>query len=168
VGTPLPEIPLAVLADGGIGVVTAIGQDVVIPYFSLETAASTVHAGAAYTSEVIPTTFEAGAADGTSQGKLRRTNRVALRFKDTIGGEWRAAGAALAKFTKLTLPWSGSTDNGTPTNRRMNTAATPFTGTVVLDWDGSYVLDDTIWLRQSEPLPMTLLSIFPQFTVYDR
>ncbi len=163
--------PIGILANGGV---VSAKLNLNFPPFpvsvTLPYAASTVHVGLAYTSDLIPTAFEAGAADGTSQGKIRRTNRVSLRLKDTVGGAWRAAGqgSAAPTFTALALPWSGSVENGTETARRMDAATPPFSGTVALDWDGGYVIDDSIWLRQADPLPMTLLSIFPQFTVYDR
>ena len=151
---------LGVLADGAVPTTTIKTSSSI----GLSRAASVVYVGFNYQSYLTPTAFEAGAADGTSQGKYRRTNKVAVRFNEVQCGQWKGIGSV--NWNQFLYPKSAV--GGTPTAMRMDTAPTKFTGVITLDWEGNYVLEDTITIRQSAPFPMTVCAIMPQQTVYDR
>jgi hypothetical protein len=157
---------LGVVADAAVPSYTITGAGTL----TLGRAAEVISVGMNYPSVMVPTAFEAGGGDGTSQGKQRRTTKVAFRFHETQGGQWKGAGsqqdAEASDWNRFSFPRSSI--NGTPTGLRMDTAPTLFTGIVVQDWEGDYVLEDPMTIRQAEPFPMTIVAIMPQFTVFDR
>ena len=157
---------LGVVADAAVPSYTITGAGTL----TLGRAAEVISVGMNYPSVMVPTAFEAGGGDGTSQGKQRRTTKVAFRFHETQGGQWKGAGsqqdAEASDWNRFVFPRSSI--NGTPTGLRMDTAPTLFTGIVVQDWEGDYVLEDPMTIRQAEPFPMTIVAIMPQFTVFDR
>ena len=123
--------------------------------------------GLKYTSLVTPLQFEGGAADGASANKLRRTTRIGIRVQESGSAQW--SGTGLASSNWQTLEFRART-LGTLVVLTNSTAALPkmFSGVAQVDWEGNYTLDETISIRQTEPLPLTIVSITPQFTVYDR
>lgn len=157
---------LGVVANAAVPSYTITGSG----SLTLGRAGTVISVGMNYPSVMVPTAFEAGGGDGTSQGKQRRTTKVAFRFNETQCGQWKGAGSQqdgeASDWNAFTFPRSST--NGTPTALRMDTAPTLFTGIVDLDWEGDYTMEDTMTIRQAEPFPMTIVAIMPQFTVFDR
>jgi hypothetical protein len=160
---------LGVVADNSAAQVTATTSSSV----TIANAASVVSVGLNYESALIPTSMDAGGQDGTSQGKLRRTNKLSLGLFETRGGQWKGTGTPyyypagsgsynLKGWNNIQL--TEQRDSG----EYFDTGPRLFSGVTVIDWEGDYVLDDTITIRQCEPLPMTVTTIMPQFKVYDR
>ena len=115
-----------------------------------------VHVGKGYNSDIETLRFDAGAADGTSLGKLQRIIRAGIRLVNTVGMKYGRNTASLD-----TLPFRSDND---PTGGPIAL----FTGDKVLEWPSDYGLDETIYIRQDLPLPMTISSILPQLTTEDR
>lgn len=123
---------------------------------TLQTPASKVHVGLSCRARLQTLRSNAGAADGTSQGKKARISEVNVRLLDTLGLRYGASFDDL-----LEMPFRTPAD-------LMDNAVPLFTGDVRLDWPGDY--DDNPWLcfEQSDPLPSTIVAIMPQVTVYDK
>lgn len=100
--------------------------------------------------------IEAGAADGTSQGKIKRINEVTVRLVQALGGE---AGPDF--------------DNMAPLQYR--TSAVPMDqppqiadGDARVLWNKGYDTKGRVAIRQSDPFPMTVVALLPQVVTYDK
>jgi hypothetical protein len=99
---------------------------------------------------------DAGAADGTAQGKTQRKHRVAFRLLDALGIK------VGPDFSHLTRRVSRTTADSAG-------AAVPlFSGDDTDTWEGDYSTEDLIAWRFDQPLPGTLLAILPQQATIDR
>lgn len=143
---------LAVLADGSVHPDCVVTSGAI----SLNRAASVVHAGLAYTSTIQTMRLDAGAEDGTSQGKTKRVTRAAVRFFNTLGAK---AGPSLSSLDTI-LFRTGSDE--------MDSAPAIFTGDKQVPWPSGYETDAHLVIVQDQPLPMTVVGIFPQVVTQDR
>ena len=50
----------------------------------------------------------------------------------------------------------------------MGSAIALFTGDKEVEFEGGFDEDDQIVVRQSQPLPLTLLAIYPRMNTFDR
>ena len=143
---------VAVLVDGA----THPNATVSSGSITLQRAGSKVHVGLAYDSYIQTMRLEAGAADGTAQGKTKRINKVVVRFLATVGAKAGADLTALdeIQFRSPSVP--------------MNQAVPPFTGDKLIEWPGSYDFDAYMYVQQPQPLPMTVIAIMPQVHTQDR
>lgn len=141
---------VAILADG----VVQTPQVVTGGSITLATAASVVHVGLPYTGVLAPMDLDGGAMEGTGQGKLKRLHGVAVNFYKTLGGY---IGADEVTMEELEFPsptavpqplYSGIKDDFT----------------FPADW----ALEGRIVIKQTDPLPMTVLSIMPRLRTEDR
>ncbi len=123
---------------------------------TLNRSASVVHIGFGYNSNVQTLNIEAGAADGTSQGKTKRIHRVALRLHKTLGLKFGPSDSSLDEMTFRT-----SAD-------AMDSPPALFTGDKSINWNGFYETEGSMYFRQDQPLPFTLLGVFPQLVTQDR
>lgn len=113
--------------------------------------------GEMYDSELEPMPLEAGAADGTAQGKTKRINKLVLRLWSSLGGEIGPVGGPMD-----TIDWRNPLlPFGSPIPL--------FTGNRVLDFPGGEDRDGSIVLRQPGALglPFNVLAIYPQVTTQD-
>jgi len=115
-----------------------------------------VHVGLSYISDAETLRQEAGAKDGTAQGKLQRITRVILRFFQTLGG---TVGPDVTSLDTIVFREGGDA---------MDTATPLFTGDVEIEWDAEYSTEAYVFLRQEQPLPMTLQAVMPQLNTQDR
>ena len=143
---------LQVLADGSTHPDVTVSSGSV----TLVRSSSVVHLGLKYTSNVQTLRIEAGAADGTAQGKTKRIHRVGVRLYKTLGLKFGPSSANLD-----TLPFRTSTD-------AMGNPPALFTGDKSVAWNGGYEREGYMYFRQEQPLPFTLLGIFPQLVTQDR
>ncbi|HEX7005591.1 MAG TPA: hypothetical protein VF274_00500, partial [Alphaproteobacteria bacterium] len=145
---------VSILADGATHPERAVVQGRI----TLDRDASKVQVGLAYTSTLQTMKLEAGAADGTAQGKIKRISKVVFNFHQTLGGLY------------------GASPDGAFDVLQFRTASDPldvppplFDGmTRPLNWPMGYETAAAITVRQAQPLPMTLLAIMPQVTTQDR
>jgi len=143
---------LAVLADGATHPdVTVISGSV-----TLTRSTSVAHFGFTYESNVQTLKIEAGAADGTAQGKTKRIHRVNVRLYRTLGMKFGPDADNLD-----ILPFRTSAD-------AMGSPPALFTGDRSIEWNNGYDTEGLIYFRQDQPLPFTLLGIFPQLVTQDR
>lgn len=143
---------VSVLADGA----THPDRTVSSGQITLARSASKVHVGFAYESDIETLNIEAGAADGTAQGKTKRIHRVTMRLYKTLGLSY---GPSADKLDVMTFRTSSDS---------MDSPPALFTGDKSINWNGYYETEGRIFLRQNQPLPFTLLGLFPQLVTQDR
>lgn len=143
---------LSVLADG------ASHPDVVVASgaVTLSRQASVAHFGFSYDSNIKTLRIEAGAADGTAQGKTKRIHRVGVRLYKTLGLQFGPDADNLD-----VLPFRTSAD-------AMGNPPALFTGDRSVNWNAGYDTEGVMYFRQSQPLPFTLLGVMPQLVTQDR
>ena len=141
----LEKETVQVLADG-------LPHDDCVVYggmIALTRKASVITIGKGYNSDIQTLRLEAGAADGTAQGKTKRITRVDVRLHKTLGLKY---GRDAANLDVHTFRKSGEL----------------FSGDIQIVWNSGYDEKGQMYFRQSQPLPMTILSIAPQVVTQDR
>jgi len=143
---------LSVLADGAShpNVVVDTGS------ITLTRSASVVHLGLPYESDIQTLRIEAGAQDGTAQGKTKRIHRVTVRLFKTLGLQFGPDATGLD-----VLPFRTSAD-------AMGNPPALYTGDKTVNWNDGYDTEGVMYFRQDQPLPFTLLGIFPALVTQDR
>ncbi len=111
--------------------------------------------GLGYTSSMQTLRLEAGSADGTSQGKPKRIHAVTLRLDKTVGLE---IGTDSTNLDRIFFR-DDSMD--------MDTAIPLFTGDKEIEFPGGFDDDAKLFVRQNQPLPMTILALFPRLNTFD-
>lgn len=123
-------------------------------------AASTVHVGLPVRARLQTMRLNAGARDGTSQGKKSRIPRGVIRLLNTVG---LRCGPEFADEMDE-IPFR------TP-DMDMDGAIPAFSGDKEFTWPASADgFDSSPWLcfESSEPLPCTIVAVFPQVLVEDK
>jgi hypothetical protein len=111
---------------------------------------SVVHVGLPYTSTLQTMRIEAGAKDGTAQGKKKRIARITYRLFDTLGLKHGPSADRLD-----IIPFRSSADD-------MDEAPALFTGDKEVEFPRNWDKDGYIFLVQDQPLPFTILAIMPE------
>jgi hypothetical protein len=121
----------------------------------LDRPAKKVKVGLSYTSLLQTMRIDAGSQNGTSQGKTKRIYEITLRLFETVGVE---VGPDLNNMERI--PFRTSADP-------MNEGIPPFTGDKEVEFRGNYDTDGFIFVRQTQPLPLTILSLYPRLVTND-
>ena len=117
--------------------------------------ASKVKVGLPYTSILQTMRIDAGSQDGTSQAKTKRIYEVTVRLFETVGVD---VGPNLNDMESI--PFRSSADP-------MDQPIPLFTGDKPIEFRGNYETDGYIFIRQTEPLPLTVLSLYPRLVTND-
>jgi hypothetical protein len=141
-----------VLADGA----THPQRTVASGAITLQIAASVVQVGLPCPFKLATLRLEAGAQDGTAQGKTKRINRMVVRLLDTLGG---SMGPSETTVDEILFR-----DGSDP----MDSAPDIFTGDKEMPWPGGYEKEGYVWYVNDSPLPATIVAIMPQATTQDR
>lgn len=142
-----------VLADG------AAHPDVTVSAGGVATlvrSASVVQIGFACPATLQTNRIEAGAGDGTAQGKTKRINKVVVRFYNTLGG---FAGPDADNLDEVQFR-----EGSDP----MDEAPPLFSGDKLIEWPDGYNFDGYVMVKQTQPLPMTVVAIMPLVHTFDR
>lgn len=135
-----------VLGDG------AVLNDLVVSggLVELDSPVSKASVGLGYMSDLETMRIEAGSADGTAQGKIKRFNKVSFRFYETLGAKFgpNADKLDIIPFRDSSVP--------------MGQAPQRFTGDKEVSWPSGYETEGRLYIRQDQPLPMTILAIMPR------
>jgi len=123
---------------------------------SLQYAASVVQVGLPCPAKLRAMRLEAGAGDGTAQGKSKRITKAVIRFYNTLGAK---AGPSETDLDSIEFRTGSDL---------MNQAPPLFTGDKLIDWPGGYDFDGFVMVVQDQPLPMTVVAIMPQLHTFDR
>lgn len=140
-----------ILADGAV----VPDQVVVNGTITLEKAASKINAGLGYVSDVETMRIEAGSANGSAQGKIKRINKVDFRFFETLGAKFGPNADNLD-----TIFFRSTSDP-------MDSAPPRFTGDKEESFPSGFETEGRIFIRQDQPLPMTILAIMPRVRTND-
>ena len=116
---------------------------------------TTASIGIGYTSSLQTLRLEAGSADGTSQGKPKRIHAVTLRLDKTVGVE---IGTDSENLDRIFFR---------DDSMEMDTAIPLYTGDKEIEFPGGFDDDAKIYVRQNQPLPLTVLAIFPRLNTFD-
>ena len=142
---------VSVLADGATHPDKVVSSGAIV----LERAASKVKVGLSYTSLLQTMRIDAGAQNGTSQSKTKRIYEITARLYESIGIE---VGPDLANMERI--PFRSSAN-------AMNSGVNVFTGDKEIEFRGNYETDGFIFVRQTQPLPLTILSLYPKLQTND-
>ena len=140
-----------VLADGFVTPPQVVSEGKI----TLSHAASVVHAGLQYISELIPIEQDVPLVNGSSKGKTRRVNRMCLHMHETAGLNV-GAGNIVPRQVAL------QDDAG------LDVAPSLYSGEKNIEINGGYEMQSNIVFRQEEPLPVTLLSYSMQVEIGER
>lgn len=142
---PFPE-PVLVEADGSVPLHYA-GMNIVI--------------GAGFVSEGETTNLEAGAADGTAQGKVMRVNTVTVEVWESALGEIGVYDDQNATMQYEQIEYSERSDELESIVLKTETC-----GPTVMR--GGYSKRGSLGFRQTRPLPFNVISLLPQLETEDR
>ena len=143
---------VSVLADGSVHPPCVVSNTGVV---TLQRSVTKAQIGLGYSSTGKTMRIEAGAADGTAQGKLKRIHRAVFRFFQSVGLNVQSTnGAAFPE------PWRSSAD-------LMDNPVALYTGDKRWSWDGSYELEGQVSWTQSDPLPSNVLMVVAQLDTQD-
>ena len=122
---------------------------------TLDRSSTNVKVGLAYNSILQTMRIDAGSQNGTSQGKTKRIYEITIRLFESIGVE---VGETLDNMERI--PFRTSFDP-------MDEGIPPFTGDKAVEFRGNYDTDGFIFVRQTQPLPLTILSLYPELQTND-
>ncbi|MCW3521243.1 hypothetical protein K6Y76_05015 [Burkholderia cenocepacia] len=138
---------VAVLTDGAVHPSRTVAGGSI----ALEWPASVVHIGVPTKCRIQTMQLNAGAANGTAQGKTKRVSNIVTRFSRSQGG---AVGPSFADSDLEPLNFrrpSNAMDNAVPL----------FDGDMESNWRGGYEGQSWVCYQNDQPLPVTLLGFFP-------
>jgi hypothetical protein len=146
----LPNTTVTLLTDGVTSTVTTNGAGAFTPPVGY----TTLIVGFDNGCSLETMRLNAGAQDGTSQGKQSRINKAAVRFLRTFGMTIGQKSTDMKVFPEI--------DDAAISNPVL------YTGDLLTEFPGDYTFDSRIRLESQGPYPCTIVAIFPQVTVYDR
>ena len=143
---------VSVLANGAVHPDRTVSGGGVDLTFGTTTAAI----GYGYSSNLQTLRIESGSVDGTSQGKPKRIHAITVRLHETVGAE---VGNSAGELDRIYFRDS---------SMAMDTAVPLFTGDKDIEFPGGFDDDDRIYVRQNQPLPLTVLALFPRMNTFDK
>jgi len=139
---------VSILADGS----THPNKTVSGGSITLERSSTKVHIGLGYTS-LLQTMRVESRAEGTSQTKDKRIHEVTLRLHETVGAE---VGPDVNNMERIPFRSSAAS---------MNSPVPLFTGDKQIEFSDDFNTDGFVVVRQTQPLPLSLLSAYPRITI---
>lgn len=142
---------VSVLADGAVRPdVPVVGGSI-----SLAAPAKVVHAGLPYTSNMQTLRLEGSSMNGgTAQGRKKRISHVTVRLFQSLGLQVGYDSEHLER-----APFRTSAD-------KVGGAPSLYSGDYEVKFNRGYDRDGQIYIRQDQPLPMTVLALIPEVSVY--
>lgn len=135
---------VSVLANGEV----VEGKTVSSGQITLDNAATLVHVGLPYTSDLETLNIETGDSRGGTQGRKKIVTEATIHFKDT-----RGAFVGSDENYLNEMPFSNEADGEQPPSL--------FTGKKSITFTDNYTKEKTVFIRQTAPLPISVLSIIP-------
>ncbi len=122
---------------------------------SLDVSVTKAHVGLPYTSTLQTMRIDAGGAQGTSQGKIKRIHDMTARFFRTVGAKIGTSESELDQIF-----FRSASD-------QMGQALDLFDGDKDIEFRGGYETDGHIVIQQDQPLPMSVIGLFPRLITFD-
>ena len=142
---------VSILADGATHPDKVVSSGAI----TLDRAVTKAKVGLSYSSILQTMRLDAGSQNGTSQGKTKRIYEITIRLFESVGVE---VGESLTNMERI--PFRTSSDP-------MDQGIPPFTGDKAVEFRGNYDTDGFIFVRQTQPLPLTILSLYPELQTND-
>jgi hypothetical protein len=143
---------VSILADGA----SHPDKDVSGGAISLDFPVTSAAIGYGYTSSMQTLRIESGSQDGASQGKPKRIHGITMRLFETVGVE---VGNDAGEIDRVFFRDS---------SMAMDEAVPLFTGDKDIEFQGGFEDDDRIYLQQTQPLPLTILALYPRMNTFDK
>ena len=143
---------VSILANGASHPDKTVSSGAISLDFSVTSAA----VGYGYTSAMKTLRIESGSSDGTSQGKPKRIHGITVRLFETVGVE---VGNESGEIDRIFFRDS---------SMAMDEAVPLFTGDKDIEFPGGFDDDDRIYLQQTQPLPLTILALYPRMNTFDK
>jgi hypothetical protein len=143
---------VSILADGSVHANKVVSSGSI----SLDRSVTKACVGLAYDSILQTMRIEGGAAEGTSQGKTKRISKVVLRLFETVGVK---VGPSLSNLE--VVPFRTTSSNlSAPVD-------TLIEGDKEIEFNDDYNSDGYIFIKQDQPLPASILAIYPTLVTND-
>ena len=123
---------------------------------TLDLSVTKAHIGLSYNSTLQTMRIDAGGTEGTAQGKIKRIHDITLRLFRTVGIQVGSSETDLDR-----IPFRSSAN-------AMDQALPLFTGDKEVEFRGGFDNDGFIVVKQNQPLPATILAIFPRLQTFDQ
>ena len=149
--THLEAESVAINANGAMHTAKTVASGAI----SLDASTTKAHVGLNYSSTLKTMRLEAGATDGTAQGKIKRIDEINLRLYRSVNAK---VGPTIDSLDRI--PFRSGADP-------MDKAVPLFTGDKEIEMPSGYDQDGYIIVQQDLPLPMTLIGIFARVQTYD-
>src|SRR6056300_417369 len=143
---------VSILADGAAHANKTVSSGAI----TLDRSATKACVGLSYDSILQTMRIEGGAAQGTSQGKTKRISKVVLRLFETVGVK---VGPSLTNLE--TIPFR------TTSSLLSNPVDTLLSGDKEIEFNDDYNSDGFIFIKQDQPLPCSILAIYPTLVTSD-
>jgi len=143
---------VSILADGSVHATKVVSSGAI----SLDRSVTKACVGLAYDSVLQTMRIEGGSLEGTSQGKIKRISKVVLRLFETVGVK---VGPSLSNLE--TIPFRTTSSNlSAPVD-------TLIEGDKEIEFNDDYNSDGHIFIKQDQPLPASILAIYPTLVTND-
>ena len=143
---------VSILADGAAHPDKVVSSGAV----SLDRSCTKAVVGLAFDSVLQTMRIEGGAAEGTSQGKTKRISKVVLRLFETVGVK---VGPSLSNLEAIPFRTTSSA-MGSP-------VPTFIAGDKEIEFNDDFNSDGFIFVKQDQPLPCSILAIYPTLVTSD-
>ena len=143
---------VSILADGSVHANKTVSSGSI----TLDRAVTKACVGLPYNSVLQTMRIEGGAAEGTSQGKTKRISKVVLRLFETVGVK---VGPSLTDLE--TVPFR------TTSSALSAPVETLIAGDREIEFRDDYNSDGFIFIKQDQPLPCSILAIYPTLVTSD-
>ena len=145
---------VSILADGGTHATKKVSSGAI----TLDRSSKKVKVGLAYNSILQTMRLEGGAGqyEGTAQSKTKRISKVTLRLFETVGAK---VGSSLTNLE--IVPFRTTSDP-------LDTPVSTFlAGDKTIEFSDDYNTDGFIFIKQDQPLPLSILAIYPELITHD-
>lgn len=123
---------------------------------TLQSPASVVQVGLPCDAELVTMRIEGGSSTGTAQAKIKRVQQCAFRVHESLGGS-----VGPENIEQDDIEYRSDADP-------MDNPPPIFTGDYTMPYPEGYTTDARIRLVCDQPLPFTLVAIYPRMVVEDR
>jgi hypothetical protein len=143
---------VSILADGSAHPTKVVSSGSI----TLDRSVTKAVVGLPYNSVLQTMRIEGGAAEGTSQGKTKRISKVVLRLFETVGVK---VGPSLSNLEAIPFRTTSS-PMGSPVD-------TLLAGDKEIEFNDDFNSDGFIFVKQDQPLPCSILAIYPTLVTSD-